>query len=72
MIGTTILKNPAKEKDERRVLRFGNRHTRLSRSFDIGKTWSGEGLTIGRSAAYEVREISFTADTDVIVFLKGG
>ncbi len=54
------------------VLRYGCKSTRMTSSLSEGRTWSGEGLTIGISSAYKLREIHFSADTDIVVFLQPG
>ncbi|WP_299151612.1 AraC family transcriptional regulator [uncultured Tateyamaria sp.] len=54
------------------VLRYGGPDVRMSTSLSEGRTWSGEGLTVGISSAYKLREIHFSADTDIVVFLQPG
>ncbi len=57
---------------EASILRYGCPETPMMKSLSQGRTWSGEGLTIGISSAYKLREIHFSADTDIIVFLQPG
>ena len=54
------------------VLRYGTPDMCMSESLSQGRTWSDDGLTIGISSAYKLREIHFSADTDIVVFLQPG
>ncbi len=53
-------------------LRYGDQETVVPASLDEGRKWSDEAITIGVSSAYDLREIHFEADTDIIVLLKPG
>lgn len=72
MTTDTAMKKRTEPSNAQTELHFDCRNWRMPRSFKDGVTWSADDATIGRTGPYRVREMGFTADTDMLVFLSGG